>query len=231
MNCPPSAHSTRTGPPPLLGLMIRQFELHEMKHHERVDANDCGEVVMPRAHAIADIYKCLHQGEFGVGHNIRSPAHFGRQLNEEMSKADATSQEPVLEDVSLDGSVFRVNLGPYSKRFAGNDATGCALLLQVCLESAEQHRGEAERFLATLDEFRKLNKSHQVAVGDKIFAFPSDLVDAFLKEVAEFIESFGTIPVLSHSTVYKKLNSPSYRVVDRTSLENSALAFLLIGAE
>ena len=79
MNCPSSADSTTPSPPSLLGLMIRQFELHEIRHHEAVDANDRGAVVMPRAHAIADVYKCLHQGEFGVGHSIRSPVHFGRQ--------------------------------------------------------------------------------------------------------------------------------------------------------
>jgi hypothetical protein len=37
--------------------------------------------------------------------------------------------------------------------------------------------------------------------------------------------------VLGHSTVYKRFNAPSYRVVDRAVLERSSLASLLEDAQ
>jgi hypothetical protein len=52
-------------------------------------------------------------------------------------------------------------------------------------------------------------------------------VRLFLLQVKDFIKTTGNIPVLGHSPVYKKFNAPSYRVVDRNTLEHSELAFLI----
>lgn len=212
----------------LRDLIMRQLLLHEVKHHPRPASKEpLTGVVVPKAHTLADIYKCLHQGEFGVGHNVRDPQQFGNQLAFELLQAEPRSNIPVTEDVSPDKSVFRINLAPYRKRFQGDDNTACALLLRVCLNSASVPRGDTERFLATLDRFREINNGHELAAEGRVFAFEPRMVDEFLSEVAHFIEAYGTVPVLSHSPIYKELNSPSYRVADSASLEHSPLAFLI----
>ncbi len=223
--------SSKPSPPDaahLRDVIARQFALHELNHFPLpVTEERHADVAVPRAHTLADIYKCLHQGEFGVGHSIENPQHFGNQLVYELLRAECESPVPVVEDVSLDKTVFRINLAPYRKLFEGDDNAACALLLRVCLNSASVPRGSIERFLATLKRFRELNKAHELTVEGRIFVFPLSMVDQFLSEVSDFMESYGTVPVLSHSPVYRELNSPSYRVADIDSLEDSPLAFLV----
>lgn len=223
--------NSKPGPPEaarVRDLIARQLLLHEVKHHGRpADNEPLAGTVVPKAHMVADIYKCLHQGEFGVGHNIQDPQQFGNQLAFELLRTEPHSNIPVAEDVSLDKSVFRINLAPYRERFEGDENVACAHLLRVCLNSATVPMGDTERFLATLDRFRELNNGHELAVEGRIFTFEPRTVDQFLSEVAHFIEMYGTVPVLSHSPVYKELNSPSYRVADIASLEHSPLAFLV----
>jgi hypothetical protein len=222
-----------SGPTPpdsasLRSLIAGQFALHEVKHCPRLETEDeNARLTVPKAHTLADVYKCLHQGEFGVGHNIENPQQFGNNLAFELLRAEPISGIPVLETVSLDKSVFRINLAPYRKSFDGDDSAACALLLRVCLTSASVPRGSTERFLATLDLFRDLNNAHELSVEGRIFVFETHVLDQFLSEVAHFIKSYGTVPVLSHSPKYKELNSPSYRVADFDSLKDSPLVFLV----
>lgn len=213
----------------LVKLLVRQFELHEASHHKACEClpKQDAAPTAPLAHDVADVYKCLHQGEFGVGHSIDNPVSFGRRLTEELLGAVLRADEPVLENVSLNSSVFRVNLRPYRQLFIGNETTGAVLLFKVCLHSASMATGSVETFLCTLADFRDVNSEREIVAGGRVFAFPPKRVDAFLKDIADFIERFGTVPVLSHSDAYKNLNAPSYRVVDRRSVQDSPLAFLL----
>lgn len=212
----------------LRDLLVCQFELHELRHHPAAEGEELHEgPLVPKAHLVQDIYKCLHQGEFGVGHSIQNPQQFGNQLARELLQTDPLDQVPTIENVSLDGKVFRINLGPYRNRFSKDINTACALLLRVCLNSASLPVGNSERFLATLKAFRELNKGNEIVVQGKVFAFPPPMLDQFLSELDHFIGRYGMVPVLSHSPMYKKLNAPAYRVADVASLEDSPLAVLL----
>lgn len=209
-------------------LVCSQYSLHEVAH-QRPDtpARSAESPIVPLAHTPADVYKLLHQGEFGVGHIIGDVDYFSGNLARELMRANPDAQDPLLEQVSVDGAVFRVNLGPYRRLFLGDESNAHGLLLQVCLASASGPRGNESSFIATLSNFRELNNNYQLAVGEDIFAFPPHMLANFFQEVSAFVERFGTVPVLSHSPAYKRLNAPSYRVADFESLENSALAFLV----
>lgn len=207
---------------------VRQYRLHELPHHSlHAVMQTASNLVVPMAHTPADIYKCLHQGEFGVGHSIDDPAVFGNNLAGELLQARPAAEEPVLEDVSPDGTVFRINLRPYRMRFQGDENAACALLLKACLDSAERVKGRAERFLAALAHFRDLNRARSVVADGMVIAFPPEPLDAFLLEVADFVRTYNTVPILSHSAEYKRFNNPSYRVLDLETLKESELAFLL----
>jgi hypothetical protein len=214
--------------PDILRILLEQYRLYEAKHHPpRPPVGGDPRVVVPVAHTVADVYKCLHQGEFGIGHSIDDPVRFGQMLMRELQLAQPNAEEPLLENVSCDGSVFRLNLRPYRGRFPVDESRASALLLDVCLESAMIHRGHEERFVTMLDGFRNLNRSGSLCVHGTVYAFTDALVDHFLREVEDFIARWGHIPVLSHSSVYRRYNAPSYRVVDRAALERSALVSFL----
>jgi len=154
-------------------VLIQQYLLHEVKHHPPVESRGGQPVeVIPRAHTLVDIYKCLHQGEFGVGHIMDNPAAAREGLARELFRAESGAPEPIFEKIAPDGSVLRINLRPYREIFGGDEVKGCDLLLQVCLDSAGIEKGNTQVFLATLAEFRDLNKKGELAVEGMTFKFP-----------------------------------------------------------
>ena len=214
----------------LRNLLVQQYLLHEVEHHPfNVIQNGGATSVKPRAHDMIDIYKCLHQGEFGVAHTVDDPDRFRERLHHELLGIQPASHEPVLENVAIDGAIMRVNFRPYRALFVDDVPKACDLLAEACLESAGIPKGSSEQFLSLLYAFRDLNKTGELVVGNTIYAFPYGMVDLFLKEVRDLARRLGEIPVFSHSPAYRRLNSPSYRVVDRAAIQQSALAFILNG--
>ena len=215
----------------LRDLLVQQYLLHEVEHQPFYVMQNGGTTpAKPRAHTLIDIYKCLHQGEFGVAHTIDDPDRFRDRLHHELlgvQPVQPASDEPVLENVSVDGAIMRVNLRPYGALFDNDTHKACDLLTEACLESAGIPKGSSERFLSVLYDFRDLNNAGELVVGNVIYAFPSEMVDHFLKEVRDLARRLGEIPVFSHSPAYRRLNSPSYRVVDLSVIQPSALAFIL----
>lgn len=211
-------------------VIVQQFLLHEVEHHElQADRDPDDPPLVPVAHGLIDIYKCLHQGEFGVGHTIDHPEGFRQRLYGEVMRAAAGEpiREPVVEPVSADDQMLRVNLRALRSAAADDVEPAVADLAQACVESARITRGDKTRFFETLDRFRILNRAGQIALAGHVFAFPSQWVESFLLEVREMMRRLREVPVFSHSENYKRLNRPSYRVVVRSVLEASPLARIL----
>jgi len=209
-------------------LLVQQYLLHEVEHHPLNTSQKVGTTrAKPLAHDLIDIYKCLHQGEFGVAHTVDDPDRFRDRLYHELLGIRPTSDEPVMENVSIDGSIMRVNLRPFRALFANDTHKACDLLTAACLESAAAPKGSSERFRMVLYSFRDLNKAGELVAGNIVYMFPSEMVDRFFKEVSDLAGRLGQIPVFSHSPVYRRLNLPSYRVVDLAVIENSELSFIL----
>jgi hypothetical protein len=216
--------------PGLRQLLIRQYALHEAPHWPRGEAGEeRPQAVAPRVHALADLYKFLHQGEFGVGHFISSPEMFREILARELHRTGEPATEPLFEEVTPDGSIRRLNLRPYGMLFTPEIEKAGEMLVEVCLESSRMGRGDIARFLEALEMFKALNDQGEIDTGNLTFIFPPALVAEFLVQVRDFLGQHGSIPVLSHSSVYRRWNRPSYRVVDLAVLRQSPLAFLLTG--
>lgn len=208
-------------------LLMDQYLLHEVQHHApHVFQGDESVPREPRAHSLLDIYKCLHQGEFGVGHLIDVSDRFRKQLFYEMARIQPTSDEPLLENVSINGTVLRLNLRPFRAIFGNDIENDCNMLAEVCIKSSEITKGDPEGFFSLLSGFRDLNRAGELRVGKAIYLFPTDMVDHFLGEVKKLAHRMGEIPVFSHSPSYRQLNEPSYRVVDVSVIRQSGLAFL-----
>jgi hypothetical protein len=220
-------------PEPITGLrqvLVQQFLLHEVEHHDlQTDRAPDDPPLVPVAHGLIDIYKCLHQGEFGVGHTIDHPEGFRQRLHREVMHGTAAEpvREPVVEPVSADGQMLRVNLQALRSAVADDVDRAVDDLVQACVASARITRGDSTRFFQTLDGFMRLNRAGELVLAGHVFAFPGQWVETFLFEVRELMRQIRQVPVFSHSESYKRLNRPSYRVVVRSVLEASPLARIL----
>jgi hypothetical protein len=212
-------------------LLIQQFMLHEVEHLRlQSGASSAANIrVTPVAHGLIDIYKCLHQGEFGVGHTIGHPEGFKQRLFQEMAGGPAPDpiREPAVENISLDGRMLRINLRAVRNLYADNLDGAVVDLGRVCIASAEISQGNSDNFFLTLERFKKLNQEGQIVLADHVFAFHPMMVEDFLIEVRKLMHRIGQVPVFSHSETYRRLNRPSYRVAERSVLEASPLGVLL----
>jgi hypothetical protein len=209
-------------------LIIQQYMLHEGENlHSSIQPEGKPVKMIPKAHTPLDIYKCLHQGEFGVEHSVSDPGNFRSQLRNELNGVKPGTEEPILENVSLDGNVMRINLRPYLSIFDNNFKQGCNLLTEVCLQSADCPRGNSEHFLSALNEFRYLNQHEELIAGNLVFRFPTASVDQFLLSVKDLTHRLGEVPVFSHSGIYRQINSPAYRVIDLSVFQKSPLASMV----
>ncbi|MBI5585177.1 MAG: hypothetical protein HY892_15290, partial [Deltaproteobacteria bacterium] len=211
-------------------IVIDQYLLHEVQHHSWQRNDSSGPAFrIPRAHSPVDLYKCLHQGEFGVGHTLDHPTRFGHRLLEELRqvRTGEAPREPVLEDISAGGQILRVNLRPFKDFFNSALEEPSTRLARVCFESAEAVRGSALHFWKTLALFAELNQTGEIILGGVSFVFPVETIDRFLIEVRDLTQGLGQIPVYGHSPAFHRLNQPAYRVVARTVLEKSPLSGLL----
>lgn len=209
-------------------ILIEQYTLYEVKHHPSTDIEEGqARTVPPRAHTLVDIYKCFHQGEFGPGHLIDNPTRSKEGIARDLARAEPTGDEPIMEKVAPDGSVFRINLRPYRRLFKGDDVKAVDQMVQVFFESAAIHSGSPERFRAIMNEFRRLNNRGELTVGGLTFMFQHRMVESFFNELDAFIRRMGTIPAFSHSKSYRYFNDPRYRVAYVDVLKQSPLAHLL----
>lgn len=211
-------------------VLNQQLLLHEIAHHSLQAAEQHQRtVVTPRAHELMDIYKCLHQGEFGVEHNIGNPEGFTGRLRQEMNSCgpEKPETEPVLESIHENAQVLRVNLRPLIRLMNGDMGTIVSQLTEVCLESAHATRGKADIFKKKLIAFHDLNQAGELRIGGHAFVFPQPAVERFLFEVRQLALQINRVPVFSHSEIYRQLNRPAYRVVDRSVLEASPLKMLV----
>ena len=60
-----------------------------------------------------DIYKLIYQASMGSAHGVRSIESVREHFEEEISSIGNGSVEPVVDIISHDGSISRINIRPY----------------------------------------------------------------------------------------------------------------------
>lgn len=75
-----------------------------------------------------DIYKLLYQGVFGVGHLLGESARQRLEAEARTLNLDDHFEEPLIEEVSADGAMLRVNLRPFLRRRLQLDGLFSAML-------------------------------------------------------------------------------------------------------
>jgi hypothetical protein len=148
----------------------------------------------PRARP-RDVYKLIFQGIYGVGHIITGNAR--GYLMEEAGRIPLEGYPdcPLVEPVSPDGSMVRVNLRPFLRKKLSLDG-----LFRVMIASADV-KGDEEMVIELWDVFLGMVEAGEVKMG-------SDEI----KEVQEIIDMKGIKP-MHHTEPYRQAYYPAYRVV------------------
>jgi hypothetical protein len=148
-----------------------------------------------------DVYKLLYQAAFGVEHLLTDTAGVKAFLKQELAHTDTGSgPEPLLERISPDGRMVRVNLRPLRALNFPADS-----LVEAMFTSAAETIADSMLFHRGWNEYVAL-----VRYG--LLPAPADLAE-WTRRVAD-----GELGPAHHSAGYVEANRPSYRVVRRDRL-------------
>jgi hypothetical protein len=150
---------------------------------------------------VQDLYKLAFQAAFGSEHAIADVTAARRRLDRELRQHAEGPEEPVLDPLSADGRIVRVNLRPYAA--AEGDL---AVLLEAFIRTAHEYHGSAD----TLQHYWRVAES-MAAEGLLPFAYEA------LRRFFEAMWAQGFVAV-HHSVRYTRAYHPAYRVVMRDFL-------------
>ena len=155
---------------------------------------------------IQDVYKLLFQGVMGVAHILEDRESAWTWLAEEFEGLDASElmEESLLERVSVDGGIVRVNLRPFKR-------LGLSLerLFEAMLRSAERISADKERFVRLWKSFMGLVKAGKLDYDyERLIEFDGTVMA-------------GGYPPVHHSRAYAKANKPAYRVVQKKAYQET----------
>ncbi len=152
---------------------------------------------------VQDAYKMLYQGEFGIGHLLGDGQGARRYLLEELATMDTADRgEELLEPVSPDGEMVRVNLRPFRRLGHSPEA-----LLGAMLATVAETKGDTARFVSVWDEFARLARNGP---------FSAEELRAWDERVRR-----RDLPVAHHSPEYVREYLPAYRVCRRSAIRNA----------
>ena len=152
-----------------------------------------------------DLYKLAFQAALGNEHLMVDTAMVRRYLLEELEGVEASSDEPLVEEINPEGTLVRVNLRPF--KAAGLDPE--ALLLAM-MRTAETVDPSEERLEVYLLSIRQLASEGRIPVD--------------LRELLPYIEHqrMSGFPAVHHSSAYAETYVPAYRVTLRAFLPDIA---------
>jgi hypothetical protein len=146
---------------------------------------------------VQDVYKLLYEGSLGVAHLLNDTAEARRSLLQECTALDTVDGGgPLIERISLDGTIVRINLRPF-KRLGLSPGT----LFDVMVRTALVFTPDTSDFLHGWNEFVAL-----VRYG--LLDYPRGDVETWDSRVQR-----GELPVVHHSPEYVRAYRPAYRVV------------------
>ena len=147
---------------------------------------------------IQDLYKLVYQAAFGSEHAIADVSQARAWLECEIEGLAESPEEQVIEPISPDGHIVRVNLRPY---VTGGD--NLEILLEAFIRTAKEHKG-AE------GQLRRYWRYAERMAKEGILGLAVNELRSFFEE----LEARG-FPAVHHSDEYRETYRPAYRVVVR----------------
>ncbi|MFC1724892.1 hypothetical protein ACFL4T_04635 [candidate division KSB1 bacterium] len=145
---------------------------------------------------IPDIYKLLYQANMGNFHILADPDSAYKILLEEYHSVNPLKDELLLENISTDNEIFRVNLRPFKKSGLPVDK-----LFNVMIETVKAVNPDKGKLVKDWKLFKEM-------VDENKLSFDWEEMNSFELEINK-----KDFPAVSHSDEYRKANNPSYRVV------------------
>jgi len=145
---------------------------------------------------IQDLYKLLYQAALGNEHLMTDSAMVHDYLIRELESIQASSVEPLLEEISPDGEVVRLNLRPFKAREGDHRA-----LFQAMMQTTRAFQKSPERLEHNWRDLEQMAKSGAIA-------FDAATMQSFFREMRE-----KGFPAVHHSAVYAEKYAPAYRVI------------------
>jgi len=145
-----------------------------------------------------DVYKVLFQGTMGLQHIMNDKEKAFTELKKEFQriKPDCITDEELIEHVNIDGTVVRVNLRPYKRKFSDIEP-----LFNSMVQSAENFIPDREKLIKLWERFKTLVQKGEL--------------DFYYKEVLAFERDVKAQEntIIRHSEIYSRREKPSYRIV------------------
>lgn len=145
---------------------------------------------------VQDLYKLAYQAALGNEHLMTDSAMVHNYSIKELAGIDSSSTEPLLEAISPDGAVVRLNLRPFKARQGDHRA-----LFQAMMQTARTFQKSPSRLA------RYLSRLEQMADSGSL-PFDATAVQSFFREMRE-----KEYPAVHHSAAYKEQYTPAYRVL------------------
>ena len=145
-----------------------------------------------------DVYKMLYQGAMGVVHFIADPESAAAHLQREYAAVEADDTIPLIENVSPDGEMVRVNLARV-KAENGDPA----VLFVMMMKTAREFQPSGAKLAALLDKTRIASEEGKIPLESGRF-----------RGMLETLEGYD-FPALHHSDIYREAYDPAYRVILR----------------
>ena len=146
---------------------------------------------------VEDIYKFIHQAAFGSEHAVKDTVAVRKWMENEVANLDSSINDELINQLSPDGKLVRINLKPYLKK--GYDPS---ILLDAFIKTANNYEGSAEKF-------KSYWKAASELADAKKFTFTAEEMDSFFEE-----QSKKGFPAVHHSKEYVLEYKPAYRVVN-----------------
>jgi hypothetical protein len=148
-----------------------------------------------------DLYKLIHQAAMGSEHAIDNRAAARDYLYQEIDTLQGTSDEPLMETLSPDGNLVRVNLRPFLNLNGDIDT-----LLQAFIETATSFPGDPALLKTYMGTALAISKAN-------IIPLDSVALEGFFSEMTQL-----EYPAVHHSPIYIRLYAPAYRVIHLANL-------------
>ncbi len=151
---------------------------------------------------IADLFKLLHQGAMGSEHAVTDIEQARSWLEDELAHlTPARGEEPLIDPISEDGEIVRVNLRPFAALSIDPEE-----LLQAFV-------GTAAGFAGSRSNLERAWEIAQDLCFERFLPFDG-------AEMADYFASMRGMgfPAVHHSEIYEVLYHPAYRVVARACL-------------
>ncbi|MEM8488969.1 MAG: hypothetical protein AAF564_25715 [Bacteroidota bacterium] len=147
---------------------------------------------------LEDWYKLFHQAAMGNRHlGVEDSVIFNYML-EELNSIGAAQNEQLVEYISSDSSVVRLNMRPF-KAASGSP--------EMLFDAMKRTWKRVEQQPAQLENW---GKALAILAGEQSFPFTADRVAEFFEE-----KQAAGFPAIHHSKAYGEAYAPAYRVLLR----------------